>query len=100
MLGPLPALLSDQMVGEISGQTLAPVSAPIDKDAIAPPVMQQLMRIGRMQNEREANDLLASNVNEGMPYGLPEVLDQRELGVRVRTEQPRYISRYCAVASR
>jgi hypothetical protein len=90
MLRTLPALLGDQMIGEISREALAPVAArTIDKDAIAPPIVQELMRIGRMQNEREPDDLLTQQRERGHAIaGLPEVLDQSELGIGIRAEQP------------
>src|SRR5262245_50417378 len=89
MLRALPALLGDQMVGKIGGEALAPVSAPIDKNAIAPPVVQELVRIGRMQNERKPDDLLAQQRERGHAVaGLPEILDQRKFGIGIRAKQP------------
>jgi len=98
MLGPLPALLSDQMVGEISGQTSHQFPPPSTKTHCPPLCNSHADRTNA--EEREANDLLASNVNEGHAVaGLQKFSTSANLS-RVRTEQPAYISRYCAVASR
>ncbi len=89
MIGALAALLSDKMVGEISGQTLAPVPArKVDEYAVAPPVVQQFMRVRRMQDERKPDDLIAQE-REGRHAvaGLPEVLHQGELGIGIRTQE-------------
>ncbi len=76
MVGALVALFRDEVVGEIGGQSLAPVPAcKVDEYAVAPPVVQELMRVGRMQDERKPDDLLAQE-REGRHAvsGLPEVL--------------------------
>ncbi len=89
MVGALTALFGDEMVGEIGGQTLAPVPARnVDEDAVAPPVVQQFMRIRRIQNERKPDDLLAQEC-EGRHAvaGLPEILHQGELGIGIGAQQ-------------
>src|SRR5258708_13310888 len=90
MVGALAALFSNEVVGEIGGQTLAPVAASkVDEYAVAPPVVQQLLGVGRMQDERKPDDLLAQE-REGRHAvaRLPEVLHQPELGIRIRPDKP------------
>ena len=85
MVGTLAALLGDEMVGEVGGQPLAPVAArEVDEDAVAPPVVQQFMRIRSVQDERKPDDLLAQQ-REGRHAvaGLPKILHQGELGIRI-----------------
>ena len=89
MVGTLAALFGDEMVGKIGGQTLAPVAArKVDEYAVAPPVVQQFMRVRRMQDERKPDDLLAQQ-REGRHAvaGLPEVLHQSELGIGIRAQK-------------
>jgi len=81
VVGALAALLSDQMVGEISGQTLAPVPPPkVNEHAIAHQLCSQLVRVRRMQDEWKPDDLLAQE-REGRHAvaGLPKNLHQGEL---------------------
>src|SRR5215471_8161402 len=78
MVGALAALFSDEVVGQIGGQALAPVPAgKVDEYAVAPPVVQEFMRVRRMQDERKPDDLLAQE-REGRHAvsGLPEVFYQ------------------------
>ena len=56
----LPALFLDQVIGQVAGQAFGPVAAGIiDVDPVAPPVMQNLVGIGGMQDERKADDFRA-----------------------------------------
>ena len=89
MLRPLPALLGEQMVGEIGGQTLAPVSAcRSDENAVAPPIVQQFVRIGRGQNKRKPDDLLAQQRKRRHAVaGFPKILHKGEFGIRVRAQK-------------
>ena len=89
MVGTLAALFSDEVVGEIGGQTLAPVPArKVDEYAVAPPVVQQFMRVRRMQDERKPDDLLAQERERRHAVaGLPEVLHQGELGIGIRAQK-------------
>ena len=85
----LAPLFLDQMIGHIGGQTLAPVAGRVvHEHRIAPPVVENLVRIGRGENEREPNDR-RSQQGEGRHAvtGFPEILHQRELLVRVGTDQ-------------
>src|SRR5262249_6905232 len=81
MLGALAALLGDEVVGKISGQAFTPVATrKVDEYAVAPPVVQQLMRIRGMQDEWKPDDLLAQERERRHAVaGLPEVLHQSEL---------------------
>ncbi|MCK7523814.1 MAG: hypothetical protein MZV64_42430 [Ignavibacteriales bacterium] len=78
------------MVGEV-GRRAPRTScrvAVVDEDRVAPPVVQDLVRVGRVEDEREADDLRAEQREGRHPVArLPEVLDQRELAVRVRADQ-------------
>ena len=89
MIGALAALFSDEMVGEIGGQTLTPVPArKVDEYAITPPVVQQFMGVRRVQNKRKPDDLLAQE-REGRHAvaRLPEILHQGELGIGIRAQK-------------
>ena len=79
------ALLLDQVIRQIRRESLAPVAAGIvDVDAITPPVVQDLVGIGRMNDERKPNDPRAQEGERRQAVArLPEILHQRELGVRV-----------------
>ncbi len=84
-----PALFLDQVVGEIRGEALAPVARPVvDEDAVAPPVVQDLVGIRAGEDEREANDARPEQRERRHAVaGLPEVLDERELRVGIRPEE-------------
>src|SRR5215471_9380316 len=89
MVGALATLLGNEVIGQIGGQAFAPVAAgKVDEYTVAPPVVQEFMRVGRMQDEWKPDDLLAQE-REGRHAvaGLPEVLHQRELGIRIRAEK-------------
>ena len=85
----LASLFGNQVVGHVGGQSLAPVARfEVDEDAVAPPVVQQLVRVGGMQDEGEADDLRAEQGERRHAVaGFPEILDQRELRVRVGADQ-------------
>jgi len=89
-IGCPPALpLAQQVVGEIGGEALAPVAAVFGHvNPVAPPVVQHLVGIGGGQDERQAQDSRSQQGEGGHPVaGLPEVLDQGELGVGVGPDQ-------------
>ena len=85
-----PPLLLDEVVGHVGGQALAPVPARVvHEDRVAPPVVEDLVRVGGAQDEREADDLGAEQrVGRHAVARLPEVLDERELPVRVGPDEP------------
>ena len=77
------------MVREIGRQPFAPVAARIiDKDGVAPPVVQDLVRVRRVQDERKADDPRPEERERGHAVaGVPEVLDEGELAVGVGADQ-------------
>ena len=85
----LAALFLDQVIGQVAGQTLGPVAAVIvDIDTVAPPVMQDFVGIGRVQDKRETDDPRAEQGKGGHAVaGLPEVFHQGELAVGVGPDQ-------------
>ncbi len=89
VLTPLPALLLHQVIRHVGRQALAPVAGVVvDEHRVAPPVVQDLVRIGRREDEREADDLRAEQRERRHAVaGLPEVLDQGELRVGVGADQ-------------
>ena len=89
VLRPLAALLLEQMVGEVGGQPLGPVAAVVvGVDAVAPPVVQDLVGIGAVQDERQPDHLRPEQGERGhAEAGLPEVLHQGELGIGVAPDQ-------------
>ena len=89
VLDRLPLLLLDQVVGEIGRQPLAPVAGgEIDEHAVAPPVVQDLVRVRRVDDERQPDYARAEQRERRHAEArFPEVLDQRELAVGIRAEQ-------------
>ncbi len=89
VLGGRPALFLDEVVGEVGRQAFAPVAgAVVDEHGVAPPVVQDFVRVRRVDDEGEPDDLRAEQREGRHPVaGFPEVLDQRELAVRVRADQ-------------
>ncbi|MBP1634690.1 MAG: hypothetical protein H6Q10_1264 [Acidobacteria bacterium] len=89
VLRPRAALLLQQVVGEVRREPLAPVARPVvDEDRVAPPVVQDLVRVRRGEDEGEP-DHLGTEQREARHAvaRLPEVLDERELRVGVRADQ-------------
>ena len=79
------ALLGDQVVGHVRRQPFTPVAGvEVDKDTVAPPVVEQLVRVGRVQDEREADYLWSEQCERWHAVArFPEVLHEGELGVGV-----------------
>ena len=87
--GPLALPLLEQMIRQVGRQALAPIARPvIDEDAVAPPVMQNLVGIGTLEDEGQANDLGAQQGEGGHAVArLPEILHQGKLGVGVGADE-------------
>jgi hypothetical protein len=84
-----PPLLGDEVVRHVGRQSLAPVTGTIvDEDRIPPPVVEDFVRVGRVDDEREPDDLAAEQRECGHAVArLPEVLDEGELPVGVRPDE-------------
>jgi len=83
------ALLLDQMVSQVDGETFAPVAAFIvDENRIAPPVVQYFMRIRGVQDKREADHLRSQQGERRHAVaGFPEIFNQGEFFVRIPPDQ-------------
>ena len=80
---------AEQVVGQIGRQPFAPVAAfVVWINAVAPPVVQQFMGVGRFEDEGETDHPGAEQGERGHAVaGFPEVLHQRELGEGIFAEQ-------------
>ena len=85
----LAALLLQQVVGQVGREPLGPVAARlVHEHRVAPPVVQDLVRVRRGEDEREADDLRAEQRERRHAVsGLPEILDEREFPVRIRPDE-------------
>ncbi|MBK1701349.1 hypothetical protein CKO22_10580 [Thiococcus pfennigii] len=85
----LTLALAQQVVGEVGREALAPVAARVvDVDAVSPPIVEDLVRIGGVQDEGQADDLRAEQRERRHAVAaLPEILDQGELGVGIGADQ-------------
>ena len=86
----LAGALAQQVIGQVGGEPLGPIAGlVVDIDAVAPPVMKDLVRVGGVDDEGQADDLRSEQREGGHAVaGLPEILDQRELGERIVADQP------------
>ncbi len=77
------------MVCQISSEAFAPIAQRgIDVDAVAPPVVDDFVGVGVVDDEGQADDLRAEQGEGGHAVtGFPEVFHQGELGVGIRPEQ-------------
>ena len=89
MLGALALLLLEQMIGQIGSQPFAPVALGIVWiDTVAPPVVEDLMGIGGMEDKGQPDDPGAQQGKGGHSIAaLPEVLHQGEFGIGVGSQQ-------------
>jgi hypothetical protein len=89
VVGPMPRLFLEQVVGEVGGEPLGPVAlGVVDIDAVAPPVMQDFVGKGAVDDEGEADDPAAQQGEGGHAVAaLPEALHQGELGVGVGADE-------------
>ena len=86
---PAIPLFLDEMIGKIGRQPLCPVALLIlRKDAVSPPVVKDLMGIGRMEDKREADDLRSQEGKRGhSKTRLPEVFHKGEFSVGIGTDE-------------
>ncbi len=83
LLGALALLV--EVVGAVGREPLAPVAARVvDEDAVSPPVVEDLVAVGGVEDEGQADHLIAEERERGhSESGLPEVLDEGELRERI-----------------
>ena len=84
----------EQVVRQISRQAFAPVAGRIvGIDTIPPPVMQQFMRVRRLENKWKP-DYSGAQQGEGRhtETGFPEIFHQRKFGKRIVSEH-RFVQR-------
>src|SRR3569832_1836705 len=77
------------MIGEIGGEALRPVAAVcVDVYAVAPPVVQYLVRKRAVQDERQADHTRPEQRERRHAVTrLPIVFHEREFAVRIGAEQ-------------
>src|SRR5690606_5242692 len=74
-------LLLVRVIRAVGGETFTPVAfLDVHEDAVSPPIVQDLVPVRGVEDERESDDAIAEEGERRHPEpGLPEILDQSEL---------------------
>ena len=78
-----------EVIGKVGGQSFCPVSFPIiGEDTVSPPIMEDFVRIGGVQNEGKTDDLRPKERKGGHAETcLPKVFYQGKFLIWIRTDE-------------